>query len=262
MGHIDIVSLSNGNIRDYGVCGYTNIKRPGYGEKLDWISQRFKQGLKIKTLVHDIGGNQGMIETIPAEYGWRPIEADGFLLVHCLFVGFRKEYKGRGYGALLIRDSIDEAKRENRPGVCVVTRKGSFMAGPDIFLKLGFEPVDQTAPDFQLLVKKFDSKAPTPAFKKNLRERAGLYPGELTIIRSFQCPYSVKNVNEICREAENTYHVTPKVITLTSHEQAQNEVPCAVGNFCIIYKGRIVAEHPISRGRFVNILKKEIRSGT
>ncbi len=35
-------------------------------------------------------------------------------------------------------------------GVAVVTRKGSFMAKKDIFLKKGFHVVDLAKPDFEL----------------------------------------------------------------------------------------------------------------
>jgi len=41
-------------------------------------------------------------------------------------------------------------------GVAVVTRKGSFMAKKDVFLKNGFVLADKAEPDFELLVIKFN----------------------------------------------------------------------------------------------------------
>jgi hypothetical protein len=38
-------------------------------------------------------------------------------------------------------------------------------------------------------------------------------------------------------------------------EQAR-ESPCPFGTFCLIYNGKIIADHPISRTRFKNIMKK------
>ena len=131
------------------------------------------------------------------------------------------------------------------------------MVGKEIFVKRGFEVVDRTPPDFELPAKKFVDEAPTPRFKKGIRDKAAQYPDELTIIRSDQCPYSVKNVREICETAKDMYEINPKVIDLNRTEQAQNDVPCAVGNFCIVYRGKIVAEHPISKRRFMNIMEKE-----
>jgi hypothetical protein len=35
-----------------------------------------------------------MIEFIPCEYAHRPVEANNYMFIHCLFVGYRKEYNG------------------------------------------------------------------------------------------------------------------------------------------------------------------------
>jgi hypothetical protein len=43
-------------------------------------------------------------------------------------------------------------------GVAVVTRKGPFMAGKELFVKNGVVAVDTALPDFELLVKKFNKK--------------------------------------------------------------------------------------------------------
>lgn len=77
-------------------------------------------------------------------------------------------------------------------GVAVVTRKGPFMAGKELFIKNGFEVVDKALPDFELLVKKFNKNAPTPKFKGEWEERLSQYGKGLTIIRADQCPYTVK----------------------------------------------------------------------
>ena len=75
------------------------------------------------------GGYQGMIEYIPGEFAHRPVIARGFMFIHCIFVGFRKECKGRGLASSLIEACINDAKSQEMNGVAVVTRKGSFMAG-------------------------------------------------------------------------------------------------------------------------------------
>ena len=50
-------------------------------------------------------------------------------------------------------------------GVAVVTRKGSFLAGKQLFMKNGFEVVDKAPSDFELLVTKLNINEPTPKFK-------------------------------------------------------------------------------------------------
>ena len=95
-----------------------------------------------------------MLEYIPGKYAHRPVEADGYMFIHCVFVGFKNEFKHKGYASALIDECINEAKAAGMKGVAVVTRKGPFMAKNDIFLKKGFKPVDQAKPDFELLSPK------------------------------------------------------------------------------------------------------------
>jgi len=102
-----------------------------------------------------------------------------------------------------------------------------------IFQKHGFEVVDTASPDFELLVKKFKRSSPTPKFKSNWGERLEEYNNGLTIIRADQCPYSVKNVNEIYGTALEKFKIKPNVISLNNYNEAQNS-PCAFGTFCII----------------------------
>jgi len=255
MGKIEIIDTNADNILEYGVCGYKNIKREGYPEKIEWLKDRFPEGMKIKTLYSDEDGTQGMIEYIPGKYCWRPVEASGYMFIHCIFVGFKRAYKGKGYGTLLVDECLKDAEKGNMGGVAVVTRKGSFMAGKEIFVKNGFEVVDKASPDFELLVKKLNKKAPPPKFKGDWKKRLSQYGKGLTIIRADQCPYSVKNVREITETAEKVYNIKPNIIELKNCQEAQNS-PCPFGTFCIVYNGKVVAEAPISNTRFKNIMNK------
>ncbi|MGB6872853.1 MAG: GNAT family N-acetyltransferase [Dehalococcoidia bacterium] len=255
MERVEIIDTNADNILEYGVCGYKNIKREGYPEKIEWLKDRFPEGMKVKTLYSAEDGTQGMLEYIPGEYCWRPVEASGYMFIHCIFVGFKRAYKGKGYGTLLVDECLKDAEKGNMHGVAVVTRKGSFMAGKEIFVKNGFEVVDKASPDFELLVKKLNKKAPPPKFKGDWGERLSQYGKGLTIIRADQCPYSVKNVREISETAEKVYSIKPNIIELKDYQEAQNS-PCPFGTFCIVYNGKVVAEAPISNARFKNIMNK------
>jgi GNAT superfamily N-acetyltransferase len=255
MHNFQIIDTNADNILQLGVCGYKSLKRPGFPEKVDWLRQRSPEGLKIKTLYSETRGTQGMIEYVPGEFCWRPVAAKGYLFIHCLFVGFKKEYKGQGYASQLLDICETDARDSGQSGVAVVTRAGSFMAGHEIFLKRGYEIVDRAGSDFELLVKKFNADAPLPRFKPNLSGRAAEFGPGLVIFRADQCPYTVKNVAEICEAAEKNFGLTPQVIDLKNYADAQNS-PCAFGTFCILYQGKVIAEHPISKTRFVNIIKK------
>lgn len=254
MEEIEIIDLTPENISEYGVCGYKDAnKHIELRKKIEWVGKYYSKGLKIKALISQKGGYQGMIEYIPGEHAHRPVDAEGFLFIHCLFVGFKKEFKGKGYATLLINECIKDARKSRMSGVAVVTRKGSFMADNSIFLKNGFQIVDKAKPDFELLALKFETDAQNPVFKHNLNEKSKEYENGLTILRSVQCPYTEKNVNAIMDSAKKM-NIKAKLVDLNDAIAVQSN-PCAFGTFCIIYNGKIISHHPISSTRFENIIK-------
>lgn len=259
MDDIEVIDLNPDNIADYGVCGYKDLKKHvELRRKIDWFKEYYPKGLRIKVVVSKKGGYQGMLEYIPGEYAHRPVDADGYMFIHCIFVGFRKEFKGKGLASLLLDECIKEAKDKEMLGVAVVTRKGPFMAGNDIFLNKGFEIVDSAEPDFDLLVKKFDDKSENPKFRADMDKCLTEYSKGLTIIRSAQCPYTEKNVNAIIESAKNKFKLKTNLIDLKDAKAVQ-KTPCAFGSFGLLYNGEILSYHPISKTRFENIMKKIIK---
>jgi hypothetical protein len=250
---IEIINLSPENIAGYGVCGYKDVKKHlELRRKIDWFKEYYPKGLRIKALLSKTGGYQGMIEYLPGKYAHRPVDAAGYMFIHCIFVGFKNEFKGKGCASSLIEECINDAKKEKMKGVAVVTREGPFMVKKDIFIKKGFIMVDQAKPDFELLVLRFNQKAENPKFRDMPLEQ---YIKGLTIIRSAQCPYSVKNVNAIIETAKKM-NIKANLIELTDVASAQNS-PSAFGTFCIIYNGEVLSYHPISNTRFENIMSSK-----
>jgi len=255
--NIQIINLTPDNIANYGVCGYKDVeKHLELRKKIDWLKEYYSKGLRIKAVIANDGSYQGMIEYIPGEYAHRPVNASNYMFIHCLFVGFKKDYKGKGLATSLIKECIKNAKEQNMNGVCVISRKGSFMAKKEIFLKLDFNLIEEIKPDFELLVLKFND-SPNPCFK-NMDENIKYYKDDnLTILRSVQCPYTEKNVNEMIRTAEDKYKLKTRLVDLKSHQDVQSS-PSPFGSFCIIYKGEVISYSPISNTRFINIMDKII----
>jgi predicted GNAT family acetyltransferase len=254
---MEILDLTPDNFVDYGVCGYKDAKKHiELRKKIEWFKKYYPKGLRIKILLHKKGGYQGMLEYIPGEYAHRPVNAKGFMFIHCVFVGFKKEFKGKGYASSLIQEVISDAKKSGMVGVAVVTRKGSFMVNKDIFMKMGFVVVDKADPDFELLALKFDQSALDPSFR-NMGTQLEKYQKGLFILRSVQCPYTEKNVNAIIDSAKNQFNLNAKLIDLIDSFEVQDS-PCAFGSFCIILDGEIISYHPISKTRFENILNKKL----
>ncbi len=248
-----IIDLTPENISDYGVCGYKDVKKHvELRNKIEWFKRYHPKGLRIKIVISEEGGYQGMLEYIPGEFAHRPVDARGYMFIHCVFVGIKKEFKSRGYASALIDECEKEAKEKGMLGVAVVTRKGSFMVHNTIFLKKGFQIVDRAKPDFDLLVKKFDEKSENPKFKLGDPKK---YGEGITILRSVQCPYTEKNVKAILQTAETKFGLKTRLIDVNDSESAQNS-PSPFGTFCMILNGEIISYHPISNGRFENIMGK------
>jgi len=249
---ISIIDLTPKNIADFGVCGYKDVnKHVELRRKIAWFQEYYPKGLRIKAVMSKTGGYQGMLEYIPGKYAHRPVAAADYMFIHCIFVGFKGPFKGKGLGSALLDECIKDAKDAGLQGVAVVTRSGPFMAKKDIFLKKGFKLVDTAKPDFELLALKFNAAAADPKFTIST---TAPYSDGLTVIRSPQCPYSEKNVNEILKTAQKLGLQT-KLVDLQDFREAQRS-PCAFGTFCIIYNGKIISHHPISNTRFENIMKK------
>ena len=200
MKDISIIDTNSENIALYGLCGYKSMKKPGLPEKIEWCRDRFSEGLRIKTLYSENDGTQGMIEYIPGKYCWRPVDAEEYMFIHCIFVGFKKAYKNKGYASQLIGECEIDARRKKFKGVAVITRKGSFMVGKELFIKNGYTIADSTKPDFELLVKKFSAKSPDPKFRNNRHK----YKKGITIIRSDQCPYTIKMSMKFVKQPKRT----------------------------------------------------------
>lgn len=253
-----LVNLTPDNIADYGVCGYKDVKKhKELRNKIAWYKQYYPKGLRIKVIISELGGYQGMLEYMPGEIAHRPVEVDGYMFIQCIFVGFKKQYRGKSFASALLDECKSEARSQNKLGVTVVTRKGSFMVNSDIFLKRGYQIVDSVKPDFSLLVKKFDQSIENPRFKSGMSDKLNKYGKGLTILRSAQCPYTEKNVNAIMETAKKL-KIDTTLIDLKDHNDAQNN-PSPFGTFCIIYNGKIITHHPISNTRFNNILGKFLK---
>lgn len=252
---VKIIDLTPDNIAEYGVCGYKDVKKhKELRNKIAWFKEYYPKGLRIKVVVSESGGYRGMLEYIPGKLAHRPVNAENYMFIHCVFVGLKKEHKGKGYASALIRTCINDAKSQKMLGVAVVTRKGSFMVNKEIFLKHDFEVTDTASPDFELLMLKFDPEAKNPSFKKDVLKESNQFSSGLTVLRSPQCPYTEKNVNAIIESAQKKHRLETYLVELPDADAAQH-TPCAFGTFCILYEGEVISHHPISSTRFENILE-------
>lgn len=257
MSRAEIRDMTEENIFEYGFCGSKSTEHLGCRRKAEWFKKRRSEGMRYKVLYSEDNRTIGMIEYIPGEFAWRAVDAPGYMVIHCV-CNFSKNFRGKGYASRMVDACIEDAYKENMKGVAVVTRKGVWMVGKDLFIKKGFDTVDTAPPDFELLAKKFRSHTPAPRFKNNRDSLAKQYSKGLTILWSDQCPYVAKSINEMKFTITERYGIKARIIEMKNHEQAQN-APSPYAIFSLIYDGKLLAFHPISNTRFKNIMDKVLK---
>jgi len=248
----EVIDVEPGNITEMGFfCYMSKPKSPGYQQKRKWLGDRFTEGLKLKIL-HEKGGRHvGFFEYIPGEYAWRAVHAPGYLVIHCLWVVGKGKCKG--YGTRLLEECLEDARRQGRRGVVMVSSDGTWLARKDIFLRNGFVEVEQAAPSFQLLVHRLDA-APDPSFPKNWEERLAHLGSGMTIVRSSQCPYNEDAVGGILQFAQES-HIPVRTVELNSAREVQDGAPCPYGTFGVVLDGRLFSYTYLKQADFIKLLQ-------
>jgi len=235
-----IISIHAENVDKTGFfCMMSKKKSPGYQAKLNWIKERFVEGMELFMLDLKQGG-RGFIETIPAEKAWRPIVAPGYLAIQCIWVVGKS--KGNGYGQLLLDHVVNKAKVEGYRGVVMVTSDKVWLSHRNLFDKNGFEEMASAPPSFQLMVKRFYDDAPIPTFTNQWEEKAAKYPKGFTVFYSAQCPYMIDAVRTVEEFATENHHEFQS-IELQNAEEVREKSPTAYGTFAIIFNGKLFSYH-------------------
>ncbi len=251
-----LIDINKTNLHAVPCCGIQNPAHPGLVSKRLWLMEHFKLGLKARVLMDEDGKPCGYIEYLPGEHAWRGVNASGYMFIHCIW-NHSKRNRSKGWASAMVEACVADTRVARMSGIAVMTRQGPWMAGGALFKENGFEIVEVAPPDYQLWVRKLKPRATNPSFKKEFASKAARMKNQLTIVRSAQCPYIAKFTAQIVETAEQEYGIRPHVIDLASYEQAQ-DAPTPYAVFSIISKGRVLADHQISRTRFRNIMKVEL----
>lgn len=253
-----ILDINKENIDESELfCKKTKKKLAGYQNKVKWVKERFDEGLKYKILIvtdNNKETSRGMIEYIPGEYNWRGINADGWMVIHCVWVVGK--FKKKGYGSKLVELAIKDAKEAGLKGVVGMTAdKGGWMPKKSLYEKiLGFEKVDEMEPYFQLYAKAFDEKAPKPKFHPISEEKKKQYEKGVTIMYSDQCPYVVDLVDEL---REDPVGDKVNLIKLDNCKDAQKNGVYPYGTYCAICNGEISLYQHTLKKQIQAVLNKE-----
>jgi hypothetical protein len=251
MPDVTLETVGPENLSACGIGCITSPKHEGVRPKTDWLRERFTEGLRFLLFRDEAGKPLAFLEYVPGEHAWRPVDAKGWLFVHCLWVYPKGQIVG-GLGSRLIRACIEEAKRTGAKGVAAIVSDGPWVAGSQVFLKNGFVQIAERD-RFHLVVHRL-RKGSEPRFR-DISAGWARHRG-LHIVYAPQCPYLPKSVNDLSTLARE-HGLEVKVTVLRSAREAQ-DAPSYYGVFSVLWNGRLLSDHYVSKGRFGNILRKEI----
>jgi len=254
-----IIDINEKNINKYGLfCKKSQKKQVGYQNKVKWIKERFKEGLRYKLLLVKEGEREtsrGFIEYIPGKYNWRGIKADGWMVIHCIWVVGK--HKNKGYASKLLEECIKDAEERKMYGVIAMTaEKGSWLPNMKIFLKNGFKKIDELNPYYGLYAKAFSEDIAKPQFSSFSKEKLKKYGKGVTILYSQQCPYLTNLVDDLERITKEK-NVNFQTILFKNAKEAQQNNIHPYGTFCAIFDGEILPYKPGIKRELKNLLNKK-----
>ena len=246
----DIINVDRSNVEETGFfCYMSKRKSEGYLRKLAWVKARLDEGMRIKMLELP---ERGFIEYIPGGKAWRAVDAEGWMVIHCLWIVGKS--KGRGLGGTLLEECVEDARKSGMLGVAMVTSEGNWLAGKRLLEYRGFQAVDTAPPSFTLMAKKL-RPGPLPSFPGDWAARTERWGEGLTILRSDQCPY-IPDATRILLEAAAKKKIKSRVIEFRTAREVQTRSPSPYGVFSIVHNGTLLGHHYLKEEDFLKALRQ------
>ncbi|MBP2025084.1 GNAT family N-acetyltransferase [Peptoniphilus stercorisuis] len=227
----NFINLNTKNIADEHISCIIRSRKPHVGieAKKTWIFNRLKEGHIFRKL--DVKAPV-FIEYAPLEKAWVPIDGENYYYIYCLWVD--GIYKKKGYGESLMNYCIDDAKKNNKSGICMLSAKKqkAWLSDKSFAKKFGFKAVDTTENGYELLALSFDGN--NPKFLENAKSEK-IDNENLTIYYSMQCPFIYQNIEKI-KEYCKLENILVSLVEVNTLKDAKN-MPCVFNNYAVFYKG-------------------------
>jgi hypothetical protein len=221
----------------------------GVNRKKCFLAQGFKYGLVFRKL-----GVRGkvFIEYAPSEAAWRPVEAPGYLVIHCLWVSGR--YKRQNLGGKLLQYCLDDARERN--GIVAVSGQRPFLTDTRFYLHHGFQLVERTNTGFDLVCYRTNSEASLPSFSESARRGTVSRTKGLHFEYAYQCPFVAVALRDLAKVARE-FGLTVTSRELTTAESAHNAAS-PFGTFGVFLHGKFITHQLLSSRKFKSLLEKEL----
>lgn len=240
-------NLTIDNIENEHLCCAIADKKHQAGviSKKNWLKERIAEGHTFRKL--DAKGKV-FIEYAPLETAWVPVNGDNYIYIYCLWVS--GSFKGKGYAKSLLEYCIDDAKKQGKSGVCILTskKKKPFLSEMKFMLKYGFEVVE-SIDEYELLALSFDGIKPN--FSKSVKAQS-IDDKTLTIYYGVQCPYIPNCLEQIQNYCMNN-EIPVNLIAVDTLEKSKN-LPCVFNNWAVFYNGEFETVHLLNEGYLKKML--------
>lgn len=246
---MELIKLTHDNIdREHICCAISSNKDVQVMSKKAWLKERLDEGLVF--LKGNVRG-KCFIEYIPAEYAWAPVEAEGYMVIDCLWVS--GQFKGHGYSNFLLDACIKDSKAKGKKGLVILSskKKLGFLSDPGYMRHKGFVTADTAEPYFELLYLPFMKGTERPRFRDTVREQSAM-PQGFVLYYTNQCPFTAKYVPVLERMAKERNAVF-QAVHIQTREEAQN-APSPFTTFSLFYDGQLVTHEILSEKKFDKIL--------
>jgi N-acetylglutamate synthase-like GNAT family acetyltransferase len=247
--YMDFINIDHQNIEAEHLCCAISDKKHqlGVDKKRKWLMERLEEGHVFRKL--DAKGKV-FIEYAPLESAWVPVIGGNYMYIYCLWVS--GSFKGKGYANELLSYCIEDAKKQGKAGVCILSsrKKKPFLSEKSFMLRFGFEMVDTIGDDYELLALSFDGTK--PSFTDNAR-RQSIESKCLTIYYGLQCPYIQNCIEQIQNYCE-VNEIPIELIEVDSLERAK-AVPCVFNNWAVFYNGEFKTLHLLNEGYLKKLIE-------
>lgn len=148
---------------------------------------------------------------------------------------------------------LADAKKNGKSGICMLGSKKqkSWLSDQSFAKKFGFQTVDSTDNEYELLALSFDGTI--PKFSENVK-KSKIESTILTIYYDMQCPYILQNIETIKKYCEEN-DVPVSLIQVDTLQKAK-ELPCVFNNWGVFYKGNFETVNLLDVSALKRILKK------
>lgn len=247
---MNYIRVTKENIKDEHICcAISNNNDIQVSSKKAWMNKLFDDGLVF--VKSELRG-KCFIEYIPAINSWNPVIAPNYMFINCLWVS--GSLKGNGYSNDLLQYAINDAKEQNKDGLCILssTKKKPFLSDPKYLFHKGFKVACKTSNDILLMYLPFNDAALIPSFSKCVTNHIDC--DGFVLYYTHQCPFNAKYV-PILEDVAKSYNIKFTTIFVNNKEQAQN-LPTPITNYALFYNGDYLTNEQMNDARFIKLLNK------